>query len=175
MKSENPVFAIGAWINPNAKSRPVSIMLEQKGEATNLIGFMMGQRNRKVATVSFSEDVASSIGINVSELQEGYDNVTPINFNMSEIMPFETRLKIVESTDESWAKENYAQPKLAGKDGVQLVTSDGEVIYRKVEWVQVTEDGTSDDILVAHIPVKEMGAGIKENAELSTQPAKEVF
>jgi hypothetical protein len=86
MKSENPVFAIGAWINPNAKSRPVSIMLEQKGEATNLIGFMMGQRNRKVATVSFSEDVASSIGINVSELQEGYDNVTPINFNMSEII-----------------------------------------------------------------------------------------
>lgn len=164
IKNENPVIAIAAWINPNATTRPISVMMEQKGEAANLIGFMMGQKNRRVVTVSFTEDVAKSIGIDTANLKEGYENVTPININLSEILPFPVRIRIVESTDEAWAKENYASIKKSGKDGVELVTADGENIYRKQEFVQVTNDGNSDDILVAHIPLKDMTADLKESA-----------
>lgn len=164
MKKENPVIAIAAWLNPNANSRPVSLMLEQVTGANNLIGFMMGQTGRRVVTVSFSEDVAKSVGINVNSLKEGYENATPININFSEILPFPVRIRIVESTDENWARENYASIKKAGKDGVELVTADGENIYRKMEFVQIAADGSTNDILVPHVPVKEMNMDIKENA-----------
>jgi hypothetical protein len=163
-KTENPVIAIGAWINPNASLRPVSVMMEQKGEPTNLIGFMMGQKNRRVVTVSFTEDVAKAIGIEVDELGTSYDNVTPININMSAILPFPVRIRIIESTDKAWAEENYATIKKAGKDGAELVTPDGANIYRKQEFVQVMDDGSTDDVLVSHIPVKEMGIDLKESA-----------
>lgn len=172
MKNENSVIAVSAWINANATSRPVSVMLEQVTGANNLIGFMMGQTGRRVATVSFSEDVAKSIGINVEKLEVGYENATSINVNLSEILPFPVRIRIVESTDQNWAKENYASIKRAGKDGVELVTADGENIYRKMEFVQVAADGSTNDILVPHVPVKEMNMDIKENA---VQTANEVF
>ena len=162
IKNENPVVAIAAWINPNASQRPISVMMEQKGEPTNLIGFMMGQKNRRVTTVSFTEEVASAIGVDVKSLSEGYDNATPISINLSEVLPFPVRIRIIESTDEKWAKENYASIKKSGKDGIELVTADGENIYRKQEFVQVMEDGSSNDILVAHIPVREMSSDLKE-------------
>jgi|GEM_PF-6127093 len=162
IKNENPVIAIAAWINPNATVRPVSVMMEQKGEPTNLIGFMMGQKNRRTVNVSFTKDVAKSIGIDVDSLKEGYDNVTPININLSEALPFAVRIRIVETTDEVWAKENYAFPKKSGKEGVELVTADGEMIYRKLEFVEVKNDGSSDDQLVAHISLKDMSQDIKE-------------
>lgn len=164
IKNENPVIAIAAWRNPNATTRPISVMMEQKGEPANLIGFMLGQKNRRVVTVSFTEDVAKSIGIDISNLGEGYDKVTPININLTEILPFPVRIRIIESTDKDWAEKNYASVKKSGKDGVELVTADGALIYRKQEFVQVTDDGSSDDIMVAHIPLKEMGIELKENA-----------
>lgn len=172
INKENSVIAIAAWINANATSRPVSIMLEQVTGANNLIGFMMGQTGRRVATVSFSEDVAKSIGINVEKLEVGYENATSINVNFSKILPFPVRIRIVESTDQNWAKENYASIKRAGKEGVELVTADGENIYRKMEFVQIAADGSTNDILVPHVPVKEMNMDIKENA---VQTANSVF
>lgn len=175
IKNENPVIAIAAWINPNATVRPVSVMMEQKGEPTNLIGFMMGQKNRRTVNVSFTEDVAKSIGIDVKNLGTGYDNVTPISINLSEVLPFPVRIRIMETTDEVWAKENYAFPKKSGKDGVELVTADGEVIYRKLEFVEVKADGSSDDMLVAHIPLKDMSHDIREALSLNTESTKAVF
>ena len=169
--TQHPVVAIGAWINPNATLRPVSVMMEQKGEPTNLIGFMLGQKNRRVVTVSFTEEVANAIGINVDDLGNGYENVTPININMSAILPFPVKIRIVESTDAKWAEENYASIKKAGKDGAELVTADGENIYRKQEFVQVAEDGSSDDILVSHIPVKDMNIDLKESTVKATGKA----
>lgn len=171
MKNENPVIAIAAWINSNATVRPVSVMMEQKGEAANLISFMLGQKNRRVTTVSFTEDVAKAIGIDVTNLKTGYENASEININLSEILPFPVRIRVIESTDEVWAKENYASIKKSGKDGVELVTADGENIYRKQEFVEVKTDGSSDDVFVAHVPLKDMGldntttvkAEIKEN------------
>lgn len=182
MKNENPVIAIAAWINPNATVRPVSVMMEQKGEAANLISFMLGQKNRRVTTVSFTEDVAKAIGIDVANLEAGYDNASEININISEILPFPVRIRVVESTDEVWAKENYASIKKSGKDGVELVTADGENIFRKQEFVEVKADGSSDDVFVAHVPLKDMGLDntttvkdvIKEN-NTETLTANSVF
>lgn len=175
INNENPVIAIAAWINPNAKMRPVTVMVEQKGEPTNLIGFMMGQKNRRTVNVSFTKDVAASIGIDVKSLGEGYENVTPISINLSEILPFPVRIRIVESTDEVWAKQNFAYAKKSGRDGVELVTADGELIYRKLEFVEAKTDGSSDDILVAHIPLKDMSFDIKEALSTSIESTKEVF
>ena len=170
MKNENSVIAISAWINPNASSRPVSLMLEQVTGANNLIGFMMGQTGRRVVTVSFSEDVAKSIGIDSSKLEQGYENASEININLSKILPFPVRIRVIESTDEVWARENYASIKKSGKDGVELVTSDGENIFRKQEFVQVATDGSSDDVFVAHVPLKDMGL---DNTTTVTDEIKE--
>lgn len=175
INNENPVIAIAAWINPNATVRPVTVMLEQKGEPTNLIGFMMGQKNRRTVNVSFTKDVAASIGIDVKSLGEGYENVTPISINLSEVLPFPVRIRVFETTDEAWAKENYAFAKKSGKDGVELVTVDGEVIYRKLEFVEVKADGSSDDKLVAHIPLKDMSQDIKEALSINVESTKSVF
>jgi hypothetical protein len=170
MKNENSVIAISAWINPNASVRPVSVMMEQKSEAANLISFMMGQKNRRVTTVSFTEDVAKAIGIDVKSLEVGYDNASEVNINLSEILPFPVRIRVIESTDEVWARENYASIKKSGKDGVELVTSDGENIFRKQEFVQVATDGSSDDVFVAHVPLKDMGL---DNTTTVTDEIKE--
>lgn len=175
IKNENPVTAIAAWINPNGFVRPVSVMLEQKGEATNLIGFMMGQKNRKTVNISFTEDVAKSIGIDVKNLGTGYENVTPISINLSEVLPFPVRIRIIESTDSAWAKENYAFPKKSGKNGMELMTAEGEIIYRKLEFVEVKADGSSDDKLVAHIPLKDMSQDIKEALSINVESPKAVF
>lgn len=175
IKNENPVIAIAAWINPNAKMRPVTLMLEQKGEPTNLIGFMMGQKNRRTVNVSFTKDVAKSLGIDVNKLGQGYENVTPISINLSEVLPFPVRIRIMESTDEIWAKQNFAFAKKSGKDGVELVTADGELIYRKLELVEVKADGSSDDKLVAHIPLKDMSQDIKEALSINVESTKSVF
>lgn len=162
VQNENPVVAIAAWRNSNASVRPVSILMEQKSESTSLIGFMMGQKNRRIVTVSFTEEVAQSLGVDVANLKEGYENATTLNINLSEVLPFPVRIRVVESTDANWAKENYASIKKAGKDGVELVTADGENIYRKQEFVQVTDDGSSNDVLVAHVPLKSMETSLKE-------------
>jgi len=177
IKNENPVIAIAAWINPNATVRPVSVMMEQKGEPANLISFMLGQKNRRVTTVSFTEDVAEAIGIDVNSLGEGYDNASEININLSEILPFPVRIRVIESTDEVWAKENYASIKKAGKDGPQLITPDGELIYHKYELTEVRNDGSSDDETKAYIPVKNMNLDsvpITENNAVN-QSEKAVF
>jgi hypothetical protein len=69
-----------------------------------------------------------------------------------------------------WARENYASIKKSGKDGVELVTNDGENIFRKQEFIQVATDGSSDDVFVAHVPLKDMGL---DNTTIVTAEIKE--
>jgi hypothetical protein len=178
INNENPVIAIAAWINSNAKTRPVSVMMEQKGTATSLIGFMNGNKNRRTVVVSFSEEVASVIGIDVKSLSVGYDNATELNINMFEATKIPNRIRLVETTDEVFALENYFRAKTAGADGPQLVTPDGELIYHKYEWVEVRADGSSNDETKAYIPVKDMkldDVSLAENGNVKPASEKAVF
>lgn len=178
IKNENSVIAVSAWINSNAKSRPVSVMMEQKGTATSLIGFMNGSKNRRTVVVSFSEDIASVIGIDVKSLSVGYENATELNINMFEATKIPNRIRLIETTDETFALENYFRPKTAGANGPQLVTPDGELIYHKYEWVEVRNDGSSNDETKAYIPVKNMNldnVSLAENGTVEPASEKAVF
>jgi len=177
INNENPVIAIAAWINTKATVRPVSVMMEQKGVSTSLIGFMNGNKNRRTVVVSFSEEVAGLIGIDVESLSAGYENATELNINMFEATKIPNRIRLVETTDEVFALENYFRPKTAGANGPQLITPDGELIYHKYEWTEVRNDGSSDDETKAYIPVKNMNldsVSITENNAVN-QMEKAVF
>jgi len=173
---ESNVVAIAAWINTNAKSRPVSVLMEQKGGTSNLISFMNGNKNRRTVVVSFSEEVAKEIGINVDNLTESRDTAAEISIDMFEATGIANRIRVVETTDEKYALENYFRPKTFGAGGRQLLTPDGEAIFFKAEWVEVTQDGSSDDVRLAYIPQKQMDATpeLKENTVKASQTA-EVF
>jgi hypothetical protein len=172
------VIAVAAWINANAKVRPVSVMMEQKGGNSSLISFMNGNKNRRTVVVSFSEEVASQIGINVDTLKEGYENHIKINIDMFEATGIANRIRLVETTDEAFATENYFRPKKAGVNGSQMLTPDGEPIYFKYEWIEARKDGSSDDVTLAYIPVKDMAIdSMLKEASVSSlkQAASEVF
>jgi hypothetical protein len=175
---ESNVVAIAAWINTNAKSRPVSVLMEQKGGTSNLISFMNGNKNRRTVVVSFSEEVAKEIGIDVNNLTESRDTAAEISIDMFKALDekIPNRIRVVETTDEKYALENYFRPKTFGAGGRQLLTPDGEAIFFKAEWVEVMKDGSSDDVRLAYIPQKQMDATpeLKENAVKAVQTA-EVF
>jgi hypothetical protein len=177
MKKESNVVAIAAWINVNAKVRPVSVLMEQKGGTASLIGFMNGSKGRRTAVVSFSKEVAKEIGIDADNLMEGYENAAQINIDLFETIGIANRIRLVETTDEAHALENYFRPKTFGADGDQLVTPDGEPIYFKYEWVETRQDGSSDDVTLAYIPQAEMNkiGNLKETAFVPAENKAEVF